>query len=157
MLKCAALLALLLMPLPAVAQDVAPVHALAMHGAPKYPADFQHLDYVNPDAPKGGDFRQHVIGTFDSLNPFIVKGVPAAGAGSIYETLLESSSDEPFTEYGALAASIEVPEDRSWVIFNLRPEARWHDGVPLTADDVAWTFNTLITEGTPFYKAYYAN
>jgi microcin C transport system substrate-binding protein len=157
MLKHIALLALLLMPLPAMAQDVTPVHALAMHGSPKYAADFQHLDYVNPDAPKGGVFHQHVIGTFDSLNPFIVKGVPAAGAGSIYETLLEPSSDEPFTEYGALAASIETPEDRSWVIFNLRPEARWHDGAPLTADDVVWTFNTLISEGAPFYKAYYAN
>ncbi|HEY8190515.1 MAG TPA: extracellular solute-binding protein [Micavibrio sp.] len=157
MLKHIALLALLLAPLPAMAQDVAPAHALAMHGSPKYEADFQHLDYVNPDAPKGGVFHQHVIGTFDSLNPFIVKGVPAAGAGSIYETLLEPSSDEPFTEYGALAASVETPEDRSWAIFNLRPEAKWHDGVPLTADDVVWTFNTLISEGAPFYKAYYAN
>lgn len=142
---------------PAFAQDVTPVHALAMHGEPKYAADFQHLDYVNPDAPKGGTFRQHVVGTFDSLNPFIVKGIPAAGSGTIYETLMEQTSDEPFTEYGALAASVEMPEDRSWVIFNLRPEAKWHDGAPLTADDVVWTFNTLITEGTPFYKAYYSN
>lgn len=160
MLKRAALLALLLMPLPALAQQdaaPAPVHGLAMHGAPKYPANFQHLDYVNPDAPKGGTFRQHVVGTFDSLNPFIVKGVPAAGSTSIYETLLESSADEPFTEYGALAESLETPDDRSWVVFNLRPEAKWHDGQPVTADDVVWTFNALTSEGAPFYKAYYAN
>ena len=157
MLKYAAVLALLLSPLPALAQDVAPVHAMAMHGAPKYGPDFQHLDYVNVDAPKGGELKLNVIGTFDSLNPFIVKGAPAAGAGSIYETLMESSADEPFTEYGALAATMETPEDRSWVIFNLRPEAKWHDGKPVTADDVIWTFNTLTTEGTPFYKAYYAN
>lgn len=162
MMKTALLLATILFSSPALAQaapDSAPkpVHALAMHGEPKYPTDFKHLDYVNPDAPKGGVFRQHVVGTFDSLNPFIVKGMPAAGTALIYETLLEQSSDEPFTEYGALAESIEMPEDRSWVIFNLRPQAKWHDGVALTADDVVWTFNTLITEGTPFYKAYYGN
>ncbi len=163
MMKTALLLATILFSSPALAQapaaTTAPktVHALAMHGDPKYPADFKHLGYVNPDAPKGGVFRQHVIGTFDSLNPFIVKGMPAAGTGLIYETLLEQSSDEPFTEYAALAETIEMPEDRSWVIFNLRPQAKWHDGVALTADDVVWTFNTLITEGTPFYKAYYGN
>lgn len=139
----------------ALAQE--PVHGLAMHGTPKYAADYKHLDYINPAAPKGGTFRQSVVGTFDSLNPFIVKGVPAAGTGMIYQTLLESTQDEPFTEYASLAASIEVPEDRSWVIFNLHPNAKWHDGVALTADDVVWTFNTLITEGTPFYKAYYSN
>lgn len=140
---------------PALAQE--PVHALAMHGEPKYAADFKHFDYVDPNAPKGGTFRQHVVGTFDSLNPFIVKGMPATGSGMIYQTLLEQSSDEPFTEYGSLAQSVEMPEDRSWVIFNLHPDAKWHDGVALTADDVVWTFNTLITDGTPFYRAYYAN
>lgn len=157
MIRTALFIVSLLFAAPSFAQDVTPVHALAMHGTPKYAPDFHHLDYVNPDAPKGGIFRQHVVGTFDSLNPFIVKGIPAAGSATIYETLMEQTSDEPFTEYGALAASIEMPEDRSWVIFNLRPEARWHDGAPLTADDVVWTFNTLITEGTPFYKAYYSN
>ena len=155
MMKTALFLAAFLFSSPVFAQE--PVHALAMHGEPKYAADFKHLDYVNPDAPKGGTFRQHVVGTFDSLNPFIVKGMPAAGTGLIYQTLLEQSSDEPFTEYGSLAETVEMPEDRSWVIFNLRPAAKWHDGVALTADDVVWTFNTLITEGTPFYKAYYAN
>lgn len=133
------------------------VHGLAMHGAPKYAADYKHLDYVNADAPKGGAFRMHVLGTFDTLNPFIVKGVPASGASMIYQTLLESSADEAFTEYGSLAKSIEVPDDRSWVIFNLHDNAVWHDGVKLTADDIVWTFNTLTTEGSPFYKAYYGD
>lgn len=141
----------------APATEVKPAHAIAMHGTPKYSADFQNFDYVNPDAPKGGTFRQYALGTFDSLNPFIVKGAVAAGAGLIYQSLLESSADEPFTEYASLAASLETPEDRSWIIFNLRPEAKWNDGVALTADDVVWTFNALVKDGSPFYKAYYAN
>lgn len=132
------------------------VHGMAMHGDLKYPAGFTHFEYVNPDAPKGGTLRLHAIGTFDSLNPFIIKGVPASSIGLIYETLTEHSRDEPFSEYGALAQSIEMPEDRSWVAFNLRPEARWHDGKPLTTEDVVWTFNTLMENGAPFYKAYYA-
>lgn len=157
MLKQTLFAALVFLAIPAAAQEVKAVHGLAMHGDPKYSADFKHLDYVNPEAPKGGTFRQHTVGTFDSLNPFIVKGVPAAGAGSIYETLLEQSNDEPFTEYGLIAETLETPDDRSWVVFNLRPEAKWHDGAAITSDDVVWTFNTLTTEGAPFYKAYYAN
>lgn len=159
MLKYAIFLAALFLGLPsAMAQDiVTPVHALAMHGTPKYAADFKHFDYVNADAPKGGEFRQFTIGTFDSLNPFIVKGIPAAGIGMIYMTLLESSADEAFAEYASLAQSVEVPDDRAWVIFNLYPDAKWHDGVAITADDVVWTFNTLIAEGSPFYKAYYGD
>lgn len=159
MLKYAVFLAAFFLGLPAaLAQDnVTPVHALAMHGTPKYAADFKHFDYVNADAPKGGEFRQFTIGTFDSLNPFIVKGIPAAGIGMIYMTLLESSADEAFTEYASLAQSVEMPEDRAWVIFNLYPDAKWHDGAAITADDVVWTFNTLIAEGSPFYKAYYSD
>lgn len=134
-----------------------PVHAVAMHGAPTYGADFTHFKYVNPNAPKGGTLRQHVVGTFDSLNPFIAKGISAAGIGLIYQTLTEHGTDEAFTEYGSVAQSIEMPEDRSWIAFNLNPKARWHDGAPLTADDVVWTFNTLIEKGAPFYRAYYAN
>ncbi len=113
---------------PAFAQDVTPVHGMALHGAPKYAADFKHLDYVNPEAPKGGTFRLSALGTFDSLNGYIVKGAPASGLGMIYETLLSQTQDEPFTAYGLLAETIEVPEDRSWIIFNLRPQAKWHDG-----------------------------
>lgn len=157
MLKHALFMSALLLVTPALAEDVKPVYAIAMHGTPKYAEGFKNLDYVNPDAPKGGIFRQHVEGTFDSLNPFIIKGNAAEGSGMIYQTLLEPSSDEPFTEYGLIAATLEVPEDRSWVIFNLRPEAKWNDGIALTADDVVWTFNTLIKDGMPYYRAYYAN
>ena len=149
--------AALLFSFPVLAQDAAPIHGMALHGAPKYAADFQHLDYVNPDAPKGGTLRMSAVGTFDSLNGYIIKGSPAAGLSLIYETLLQQTEDEPFTAYGLLAETMEVPEDRSWVIFNLRPQAKWHDGKPVTADDVIWSFNALTTEGAPFYKAYYHN
>lgn len=141
----------------AYASDTTPVHALAMHGAVKYPADFAHLDYVNPDAPKGGSLRLAAVGTFDNLNPYIIKGATASGAGLVFDTLLASTDDEAFSEYGLLAESIEMPEDRSWVVFNLRPEVRWHDGKPVTADDVVFSFNTLLAKGHPFYRAYYAN
>ncbi|CAI8038378.1 Putative binding protein BRA0576/BS1330_II0571 [Geodia barretti] len=126
-----------------------------MHGEPKYGPDFQHFDYVNPHASKGGVLRSTARGTFDSFNAYIPIGNPT-GTGST-ETLLTSSDDEPFTEYGLIAESIEVPEDRSWVIFNLRPEARWHDGMPITAEDVAWSFKTLTTKGHPRYRHYYSS
>lgn len=141
----------------AAAEPPPPVHALAMHGDPKYPVDFTHFEYTNPDAPKGGTLHLAAMGTFDNLNPFILKGVAAPGSDLPFLTLLTNSSDEAFTEYGMLAQSIEMPEDRGQVTFNLYPEARWHDGQPLTADDVVWTFNTLMEKGHPFYKAYYAN
>jgi len=148
---------------PAQAQEsVTPQPSIAMHGTAKYGPDFKHLDYVNPDAPKGGTLRLFSEGTFDSLNPFIIKGVPAAGlaflgTNYIYESLMDQSEDEPFTMYGLLAETIEVPKDRSWTAFNLRPEAKWADGKPVTADDVVWTFNTMMEKGTPFFKAYYAD
>jgi microcin C transport system substrate-binding protein len=141
---------------PCAAQEtVRTLHAIAMHGTPKYGPDFEHFDYVNPDAPKGGTLRVADQGTFDSFNPFIPKG-NATGA-AIYETLLTSSDDEPFTEYGLIAESIEMPDDRSWVVFTLRPEARWHDGRPITVEDVIWSLETLKTKGQPFYRFYYAS
>lgn len=130
-------------------------HAIAMHGEPKYGPDFAHFAYVNPDAPKGGSLRLSERGTFDSFNDFIPKGNPA-GLTPV-ETLLESSADEPFTEYGLIAESIEWPEDRSWVTFTLRPEARWHDGEPITVEDVIWSFETLTTKGSPGLRFYYAS
>lgn len=130
-----------------------PVHGIAIHGEPKYGADFTHFDYVNPDAPKGGSIRLAMQGTFDSFHPFIAKG--NSGPSSDIETLLTSSADEPFTAYGLIAESLEVPEDRSWAIFNLRPEARWHDGEPITVDDVIWSFNILTTKGHPSYRFFY--
>lgn len=134
-----------------------PRHGLAMHGETKYGPDFKHFDYVNPNAPKGGDVKLATTGSFDSFNGFIIKGEAAAGIGGIYDTLLVSSADEAFTEYGLLAETVETPQDRSWVQFVLRKEARWHDGKPITADDVIWTFNTLIEKGQPFYRFYYGS
>ena len=136
-------------------QRIHRAHAIAMYDLPKYPADFTHFNYVNPAAPKGGTLRLGAEGTFDSFHPYIPKG-NAVATGSI-ETLLTNSLDEPFTGYGLLAESIEWPEDRSWVIFDLRPEARWHDGRPVTADDVVWSFETLVKQGLPQYRFYYGS
>ena len=136
---------------PAAAQEAK--HAIAMYGEPKYGPDFKHFDYVNPDAPKAGELRQGAPGTFDSFNAFIARGA-AASTGSV-ETLLTPSADEAFTEYGLLAESIEVPDDRSWIIFNLNPQARWHDGKPVTADDVVFSLDMLKTKGHPRYRFYY--
>ena len=130
-------------------------HAFAMHGKPKYGQNFKHFEYVNPLAPKGGKLINEAMGTFDSFNPFILKGVKAAGLGLIYDSLMVGSSDEAFTNYGLIAESIIVPEDRSWVSFNLNPDAKWHDGRPISVEDVIWTFNTLISEGHPSFKIYY--
>lgn len=135
-------------------------HAFALHGSPKYGPDFTHLDYTNPDAPKGGTLNLSALGTFDSFNPYIIKGTPAAGLrllgqSFVYDSLMEQTNDEPFSMYGLIAESVEHPDDNRWVAFNLRPIAKFHDGKPVTAEDVAWTFNTLIKHGAPFYKAYY--
>ncbi len=132
-------------------------HAIAMHGEPKYSKDFENVEYINPNSIKGGSIVRSAIGTYDSFNPFILKGTSAAGIGGLYETLTMGSSDEAFTEYGLLAEAIEWPDDRSWVSFTLRNEAYWHDGKKITADDVVWTFNTLMEKGHPFYKYYYGD
>ncbi|PZQ47386.1 MAG: hypothetical protein DI551_03575 [Micavibrio aeruginosavorus] len=158
----AAAILVLLSSFPAYAQTATPQPSIAMHGETKYKADFAHLDYVNPDAPKGGTLKIHDIGTFDSLNPFIIKGQAAAGMAYlgqsyIYDALMEQSTDEPFSMYGLLAETIERPDDNSWVAFNLRPEAKWADGKPVTADDVVWTFNAMMEKGAPFFKAYYGD
>ena len=138
--------------------QAAPQHALTLYNeAPKYPADFKHFDYVNPNAPKGGTFRQAGFGSFDSFNPFINKGVPADDIGMIYDTLARQSLDEPFTEYGLIAGKIEKAPDNSWVRFYLRPEARFHDGHPVRADDVVFSFQTLMKSGAPMYRGYYAD
>ncbi|MFI4999817.1 MAG: extracellular solute-binding protein [Reyranellales bacterium] len=132
-------------------------HGMAMHGDPKYPADAATPDYVNPSAPKGGSVRLGTLGTYDSLHPFTLKGVPAAGIGALWETLCWHARDEAFTVYGMIAETLEWPDDRSWVAFNLRPQAKWHDGTPITVDDVIWTFETLKAKGPPHYAAYYAD
>jgi len=135
--------------------EAKPEHAIAMHGAPKYGPGFKHFDYVNPNAPKGGALKVAATGGFDSLNGFIPKGEAADGLGQIYDTLLTSSADEAFSAYGLLAETVETPDDRSWVRFVIRNEARWHDGKPVTAHDVVWTFNTLVEKGSPQYRFYY--
>ncbi|WP_336366576.1 extracellular solute-binding protein [Marinobacter sp. C2H3] len=144
---------------PASEANLTHQHGLSMYGDLKYPRGFDHFDYVNPEAPKGGTLRLSVVANgYDSFNPFDVKGVSAAGVGSyLYDTLLEASADEPFSEYGLIAESVEVPDDRSYVVFNLRPEARFQDGQPITAEDVKFTFDTLVTKGHPFYRNYYAD
>jgi microcin C transport system substrate-binding protein len=136
----------------------APQHALTLYNEPpKYPADFKHFDYVDPDAPKGGKFRQAGFGGFDSLNPFISKGVSANDIDLIYDTLARQSLDEPFTEYGLIAGKIEKAPNNDWVRFYLRPEARFHDGHPVRAEDVVFSFQTLVKDGAPMYRGYYSD
>ncbi|MBP37353.1 MAG: hypothetical protein CMI83_02295 [Candidatus Pelagibacter sp.] len=137
--------------------EINTAHAIAMHGEPKYPDSFQYVDYANPDAPKGGKIILSSTGSYDSFNPFILKGTAAAGIGNLYETLTTGSSDEAFTEYGLIAKTIEWPDDRSWVAFTIREEAVWHDGKKISPEDVIWTFNTLMEKGHPFYKYYYGD
>ncbi len=140
----------------AAAAAVTRTHAFSVLGTPALPADFPWFPYVNPEAPKGGQIVLSSVGTFDSFNPFILRG-SAADITRVYDTLLRASADENNAAYGHLAAAIELPEDRKWVAFELRPEARFHDGQPVTAEDVAWTFNTLREKGRPFYRQYYAD
>jgi microcin C transport system substrate-binding protein len=134
-----------------------PAHGFAMHGKPSLPADFTHYPYVNPDAPKGGLRVSEGSGTFDSLHPYVIAGTPPSGISLIYDTLMEHSIDEPFTLYCNVCETIEVPDGRGWVEFTLRPEARWHDGTPITPEDVIFTFNALREKGAPFYRFYYAS
>ena len=139
-----------------VSANADPQSGIAMHDAPKYGPAFTHFNYVNPDAPKGGALRLGVLGSFDSLNPFIVKGAPAAGIREyVYETLLARSFDEPFSLYGLIAESVETPEDRSWVVFQLRPEARFADGTPITPEDVLFSWSLLKSKGRPNHRLYY--
>ncbi|MBK1695940.1 ABC transporter substrate-binding protein [Rhodovibrio salinarum] len=128
-----------------------------MHGEVKYKTDFQHFDYVNPDAPKGGTLKMAADGTYDSFNPYILKGQAAEAMGLAFETLMTSSDDEAFSQYGLIAKYIYMPEDRDWVAYTLRKDARWHDGEPITVEDVIWSFNTLKEQGHPQYRFYYKN
>ncbi|CCQ72100.1 extracellular solute-binding protein [Magnetospira sp. QH-2] len=156
-MRFAVLAAVFFLAFAARAEDPQWVHAIAMHGSPKYSADFPHFDYVNPEAPKGGRVTLAEIGGYDSLNPFIPKGESAGGAGSIYDSLTIAAQDEAFTRYGLLAEAMRLPEDRSWIEFRLHADARWHDGQPVIAEDVKWTFETLLEKGQPFYRFYYGD
>lgn len=157
--------------------DSAPVvktNALAVLGKPALPPDFPHFPYVNPDAPKGGSVTLATIGTYDNFNPFILRGTAAfglvspwvilpggAGAGTtvghVWESLMTGSADEGSTAYAHLAESVELPADKMWVAFNLRPQAHFSDGTPVTAEDVAWTYRTLLAHGRPSMKIQFAD
>lgn len=145
---------------PISASPPQPTYGLALHGEPKY-QEGQSFDYVNPKAPIGGKIKMAVTGTFDSLNPFITKGTPPAGLSLfsetlVFEPLMIRSKDEPFSIYGFIAQSVELAPDRSWIIFNLRPEARWADGLPITAADVIFTHATLKEKGKPNLQLFYS-
>jgi microcin C transport system substrate-binding protein len=139
------------------AESSEPRHGLALFGDLKYPAGFQHFDYVNPAAPKGGSVKYAATGTFDTLNPFTLKGQPAAGVGVMFDTLMTPSEDEPSSTYGLIAESVEVANDKASVVYNLRPQARFWDGSPITPEDVIWTFDTLKAKGHPRWRLYYAD
>ncbi|RMF33066.1 MAG: ABC transporter substrate-binding protein, partial [Alphaproteobacteria bacterium] len=128
-------------------------HAISMYGEPALGPDFAHLPYVNPAAPKGGEIVLAELGSFDSLNPYILKGTaPWAMRRHVFESLMGRSWDEPFTLYGLLAESIRFDDSRSWVEFTLRKEARFSDGTPVTVEDVLWSFRTLGTKGHPGFR-----
>jgi microcin C transport system substrate-binding protein len=147
----------LLLALPVQAQDgIEHHHAVSLIGKPKYPADFQHFDYVNPDAPKGGLARLADVGSFDSLNPILYKGEAAAGLGLIYESLMQESLEEPSTSYGLIAEWTSYPPDYSSVTFKLRDGARWHDGKPITAEDVIYSLD-IAKAANPRMALYYKN
>jgi len=150
-------------PAPTVAvdeTDLAPLttrsHGISLYGDLKYGPDFHHFDYVNPDAPKGGTLVQSSIVAFDTLNPFTLRGLPAAGISLIYDSLMAASADEPSSMYGLIAHSIEVPEDRSFAIFHLDPRARFQDGTDITAEDVVFSYDVLIEKGSPVYRQYFS-
>ncbi len=136
-------------------------YASSLLGAPKYPADFKHYDYVNVQAPKGGTLNQVAVGTFDSLNPFVVQGVQAAGlsdlgGGLLYDTLMADSLDQGSTQYPLIAEALQYPDNYSWVKYPLNPAAKWHDGEPITPEDVVWSFDVLKKQ-SPTYNKYYAD
>ncbi|MBB4817706.1 microcin C transport system substrate-binding protein [Pseudomonas alcaligenes] len=149
-----------------VAATISESHGYAQFGALKYPETFSHFDWVNPDAPKGGTLRVMAFGTFDTLNPYTFKGSSPVstpnflqyGVTELNEPLMagtgayDPSGDEPASSYGLIARSVEYSEDRSWVVFNLRPEARFQDGQPITAYDVAFSYRTLVSSGHPQYR-----
>ena len=138
------------------AQAVRKVHSMALVGKPALPDDYKNFPWVNPDAPKGGEVVLNAVGTFDNFNPFILRG-NAAPVTAVWEPLMADNPDEPSVEYGRLAETVELPADKSWVAFDLRPQAKFWDGAPVTAEDVAWTFNTLIKDGVPSYAQYYGD
>ena len=153
-LLCALIAACFLQPGPAAVEAR---HGIAMHGEPALPANFDHLPYVNPNAPRGGRLRWGVTGTFDSLNPLIVKGNPVPSVRYlVVESLLARSMDEPFTLYGLLAQTVETDPARTYVTFNLDPRARFSDGAPVTPEDVIFSWEILRDKGRFNLRTYYS-
>ncbi|AXQ92753.1 extracellular solute-binding protein [Cereibacter azotoformans] len=145
--------------LPVRAQEAETIirsHGISTFGELKYPADFTHLAYVNPDAPKGGEISEWTFGGFDSMNPYSVKGRAAALSSIMYESILTGTADEIGASYCLLCETLEYPEDRSWVIFNLRPEAKFSDGTPVTAEDVVFSYETFVTKGLTDFRTVFA-
>ncbi|MCP4245765.1 MAG: ABC transporter substrate-binding protein, partial [bacterium] len=151
-LSLAVALVVLALALPVSAR--ADHHALAMHGQPKHDAGYRHFDYVDPEAPKGGRLVLSRTGSFDSLNRYIVRGLPAQGLGLTHRTLLQRSWDEPFTLYTLLADRVTMAEDRTWVEFRIRATAKFHDGSPVTVGDVVFSAETLRRHGRPNHRRY---
>ena len=131
-------------------------HGVAMHGDLKYPKNFKKFDYASDKAYKGGTIKLSSIGTFDNLNPYILKGVAAWQTTYLFETLMKSSFDEPFSQYGLIAESVKIPEDRSWIIFKIRKIAKFSNGEKIKPEDIIFSFNILTTKGHPIYKTYYS-
>ena len=130
-------------------------HGIAMHGVPKYEENFTHLDYVNPNAPKQGTVKFGIYGTFDNLNRVSFKGTKAAGLGYVHDTLMRRVWDEAFTLYALIAEKVEIPEDRSHITFFINPKAKFHDGSPITKEDVLFSLETFQNKGTPNQKKTY--
>lgn len=147
------IIALLLFGTPAGAGEQ--TFGLAMHGAPRYSAADTHLSYANPNAPQGGHLKRAVIGSFDTLVPYTIKGKPAAGLGMITDSLMSRTWDEPFTMYPLIAESFAIAPDRSWIEFTIDPKARFHDGSPITVEDVIFSFETLRESGRPNMRRIY--
>ncbi|PZQ45788.1 MAG: ABC transporter substrate-binding protein [Micavibrio aeruginosavorus] len=154
-MKFPLLVTLTLLSLQSVPARAEALYGLAMTGTPKYGPQSAHVDYANPDAPKGGTLKQAAIGTFDTVNPYNIKGKAAQGMDLVTDRLMARVWDEPFTMYPMIAQSVEVPADRSAITFHLNPKARFHDGSPITADDVEFTFNTLKEAGRPNMRRIY--
>jgi microcin C transport system substrate-binding protein len=131
-------------------------YALSLHGTPKYSAGFDHFDYVNPNAPKGGTLRQWVMGTYDNFNRYALRGLAAEGSDILYDTLMAGSEDEISVYYPLIAQKVEYPDDYTWIIFHLNPKAAAQDGSPITSEDVVFSFNKFFNEGVPQFKQYYS-
>ncbi|MGI9282992.1 MAG: extracellular solute-binding protein [Endozoicomonas sp.] len=132
-------------------------HAISLYGEPKYNKGFKHFDYANPDAPKGGELRQAVIGQFDSITPYVDRGSAAAGSHLLYDTLLQRSWDEPLSKYGLIAEWIELDPENRWAAFHINPKAHFNDGHKVTASDVKFTFDLLREKGSTFYRHFYSD